>query len=78
MPQPLKHFFKQLPPFILLGVIIAFVVAIFIVFSYVLLWGLLIGAILWGIHLLTQYFRRLSIPHTTKPTKGRVIEHEKK
>jgi hypothetical protein len=81
MPRSLKHFFQQLPPFILLGVSIAFAVGLFIVFSYVLLWGLLIGAILWSINILVQYVRGTSATSKntqTKPSKGRIIEHEKK
>jgi hypothetical protein len=78
MPQSLKHFFKQLPPFILIGISIALAIAIFIVFSYVLLWGLVIGAMLWGITTLMQYFRGLSSTNAIKPSKGRVIDHEEK
>ncbi|MDX2346180.1 MAG: hypothetical protein QNK11_04845 [Legionella sp.] len=79
MPQPLKHFFQQLPPFILIGVSIAAAIVIFIVFSYVLFWGLLIGAILWGINLLMQYFRGPSQSNHPKNTRqGRIIDHDKK
>jgi hypothetical protein len=78
MPQLLKQFFRQLPPFIFIGVMIALVAAIFILFSYVFLWGLVIGGILWGIHALKQYFQPQA---TSKPTqsaqsKGRIIDHD--
>ena len=79
MPSPLKHFFQQLPPFILLGVSIALAVGVFILFSYVLVWGLLIGAGLWAINFLVQYFKNLSGDKSTYPTKaskGRIIDHD--
>lgn len=76
MSQPLKHFFQQLPPFILIGIAIALAVGIFIVFSYVLVWGLVIGGILWGINSLVQYFQRQTQPEPRR-TKGRVIDHDK-
>jgi hypothetical protein len=77
MPQLLKHLFQQLPPFILLGISIALGIGIFMLFSYMLLWGLLIGAVLWGINLVVQYFRSVSEPPASKPSKGRVIDHDK-
>jgi hypothetical protein len=80
MPQPLKHLFQQLPPFILFGVSIALAIGVFVVFSYVLIWGLLIGAVLWGINFLVQYCRTLmSQPPQNKAThsKGRIIDHDK-
>ncbi len=76
MPKPLKHFFQQMPPFILLGIAIAVIVGIFIVFSYVLVWGLLIGGVLWGIHAISQYARTFSPNKKPKPSKGRVIDHD--
>ena len=80
--QSLKHFFRQMPPFILLGISIAFIIGIFIVFSYVLLWGLLIGAVLWGVNAIVRYFRSPSSDNTSsKPphssSKGRIIDHDK-
>ncbi len=79
MPQSLKHFFRQMPPFILLGIAIALAIGVFIVFSYVLVWGLLIGGVLWGISALIQYFRSLSSDSDNDmgPTKGRIIDHDK-
>ncbi|MDF1646439.1 MAG: hypothetical protein P1U61_05625 [Legionellaceae bacterium] len=78
MPQLLKHFFQQLPPFILLGIVIAFAAGIFMLFSYVLIWGLAIGAVLWGVNLIYQYFSHSSSSNTPiKPSKGQVIDHDK-
>ncbi|MDF1677835.1 MAG: hypothetical protein P1U32_03985 [Legionellaceae bacterium] len=77
MSQSLKHFFQQLPPFILLGVAIALAIGIFVVFSYVLVWGLLIGAVLWGVNSLIQYVRGARSNEPPKTTKGRVIDHDR-
>jgi hypothetical protein len=78
MPQSLKHFFKDLPPFILIGISVALAIGVFIVFSYVLLWGLVIGAMLFGVNRLLQYFRVKTTSSPVKQTKGRIIEHEDK
>lgn len=79
MPQPLKQFFQQLPPFLLLGISIALIIGFFVVFSYVLMWGLLIGGALWGVNLLVQYCKDLMSdnPSKQKPSKGRIIDHDK-
>ncbi len=82
MPPSIKQFLQQLPPFILIGVSIALGVGIFIVFSYVLIWGIVIGAILWGANVLMQYLKSTNIvPNknkTKKQSTGRIIDHEKK
>lgn len=77
MHQSLKYFFRQFPPFILLGIAIALLLGIFIIFSYVLIWGLCIGAALWGINSIIQYVRTLSAaPVIKKKHQGRVIDHD--
>ncbi|MDF1828195.1 MAG: hypothetical protein P1U39_07955 [Legionellaceae bacterium] len=88
MPPSIKQFLQQLPPFILIGISIALGVGIFIVFSYVLVWGIVIGAILWGANLLIEYLRsahilpskkqtKKSTSSSTSTSKGRIIDHEK-
>jgi len=81
MPPSIKQFLQQLPPFILIGISIALAVGIFIVFSYVLIWGILIGAILWGANLLMEYLRSKNImpnnKNSKKPSRGRIIDHDK-
>lgn len=82
MYRSFKSFSQQIPPFMAAGISIALVIGIFIVFSYVLVWGLIIGGVLWGANCLFQYFRGLS--STPEPThkktyhksKGRIIEHD--
>jgi len=83
MPSSIKQFLQQLPPFILIGISLAFAIGIFIIFSYVLIWGILIGAILWGINLLVEYLRSANlIPNKNNikknaSPKGRIIDHDK-
>lgn len=81
MPPSIKQFLQQLPPFILIGISIALAVGIFIVFSYVLIWGVLIGAILWGANVFVEYLKSANIiPNKNKATKssrGRIIDHDK-
>lgn len=90
MLPSIKQFLQQLPPFILIGISIALGVGIFIVFSYVLVWGIVIGAILWGANLLIEYLRSVNIlpsknqnkkstpsSTSTSTSKGRIIDHEK-
>lgn len=66
---------QQLIPYILLGIAIALGVALFIMFSYVVLWGLVIGGILWLVSLAKQY---LFSKQSKDNKKGRIIEHDDK
>lgn len=68
----LKRLFQPFFPFILIGMSIALVISLFVLFSYILLWGIVIGATLWGISILKKVF----FPKPIKPSKGRVIEHD--
>jgi|GEM_PF-1410686 len=83
MKQQFKDLFNQLPPFVLLGISIVLGIGIFLIFSYVLVWGLVIGGLLWGLSFLFQYIRDLSAPPSKKKPKkntkkGRIIEHDNK
>lgn len=79
MNDKLQRIFRQaliaLGPCIMLGVVIACIVGLFILSYYVLLWGIMIGFILW----LYSLAKRFLFPKKTtiKKTKGRIIEHDK-
>ncbi|MFZ4076643.1 MAG: hypothetical protein ACOYKA_01535 [Legionellaceae bacterium] len=75
MTQTLRQLLRQLPPFILVGVVLAFAIALFVVFSYVLLWGLLVGSLLWLISAIFQYVTQTS--QQKKTQNGRIIDIDK-
>lgn len=80
MNHKLQQIFKQLAPFLILGISIAISLGLFILFFYVILWGILIGGCLWLIvfiknTLFSNGTSPINQPHQ-KSTKGRVIEHD--
>jgi TRAP-type C4-dicarboxylate transport system permease small subunit len=75
MNEKLQRLLENIVPFLMLGIAIALIIGLFIMLSYVLIWGLLIGGILWAISFIKNYF----FPrHQPAKTKGRVIEHTDK
>jgi hypothetical protein len=73
MNNKLQELLEQLIPYILLGIAIALIVGLFIMLSYVLIWGIVIGGVIW----LVMAIKNLLFP-TVKidNKKGRVIEHD--
>jgi hypothetical protein len=71
MDNKLQKLFEQLIPFIILGISIALVVGLFIMLSYVLVWGFIIGGVIWLTVMIKNYFFK-----TKSSDKGRVIEHD--
>lgn len=69
----LELFFEQLLPFILAGIALALVVGLVVVFSYVLLWGVLLGFVIWIIYFVKNLFSR---SRSTKKKDGNIIEHD--
>jgi len=72
MKNNLNKITELLFPCLILGVFLALVIGLFIMLSYVLVWGLLIGAVLWiGVSIKNQFFPE------APPNKreGRVFEH---
>lgn len=73
MDRRLHHIITQIVPFLTIGVSIALIIGIFIFLSYVLVWGIALGLILWLIVTIKNYF----FPGASqKPLQGRIIEHE--
>lgn len=75
----LPKIFETLIPFILAGIAIALFVGLLFMFSYVVIWGLIIGGLLWVLSVIKE----LIFPSTpksamTKKSPGRVIEHDDK
>jgi cobalamin biosynthesis protein CobD/CbiB len=73
MNNKLKQMVNLLPGFIILGVAIALLFGLFIMLSYVIVWGLLLGGIIWVGFVIKNYFFPYS---STKKAGGRVIEHD--
>lgn len=78
--SPFGKIFENLVPFLIAGVAIALFFGLLFMFSYVLVWGLIIGGILWVITAIKQYL----FPNNSTKTEvinknqGRIIEHEDK
>jgi len=73
MNNKFKQMLEQLPTFIVLGIAIAIIIGLFIMLSYVLVWGLLLGAIIWLVVMIKNYF----FPPTSQDKHtGRIIEHD--
>ena len=76
MNNYLKVLINSIVPFVMLGVAISLIIGLAIMFSYVLVWGILIGVILWIAASVKEYF----FPSTTTQSKviirGRIIEHK--
>lgn len=71
--------FETLVPFIIAGVAIALFIGILFMFSYVLIWGLLIGGVLWLIAMVKEYLfpRTAKKPEVNQKAQGgRIIEHD--
>lgn len=76
MNEKLQKTLENIVPFFLIGIAVALVIGLFIMFSYVLVWGIIIGGFLWaGNFVKNLFFSHKSPPVTTKK-RGRVIEHE--
>lgn len=76
MASRFKYTSQPLPAFLLLGVAVASMIGLFIVFAYVLLWGIILGGLLWVSSLIRQYFLSKSRSHTKK--QGRIINYDQR
>ncbi|MCC5791750.1 MAG: hypothetical protein JJT82_03965 [Legionellaceae bacterium] len=73
MNDKLRQFLESVLPFVVIGIAIAFIIALFSFFSYILLWGIVIGGVLGAIAWLINLF---SAKKSTKSRSGRTIEHD--
>lgn len=73
MNEKLEKIIENIIPFIVIGIGIAIFIGLLFMFFYVVIWGVLIGAVLWMAALAKQYF----FPSKAK-TQGRIIEHDDK
>ncbi|HHF7366904.1 TPA: hypothetical protein ACPSKY_002026 [Legionella bozemanae] len=78
--SPLGKIFENLVPFLVAGVAIALFFGLLFMFSYVLVWGLLIGGVLWLITAIKQYLfpDKSNKTEVIHKNQGRIIEHDDK
>ena len=75
MNNKLKQMIELLPTFIVIGIALALITGLFIMLSYVLVWGLILGGILWIGMLIKNY---LFPSAAMTKNEGRIIEHQDK
>ncbi|MBI2786593.1 MAG: hypothetical protein HYX60_09990 [Legionella longbeachae] len=77
---PLAKIFENLVPFIVAGIAIALFLGLLFMFSYVLIWGLIIGGILWLVSTIKEYLFPSKSTQTeiNKKNQGRIFEHDDK
>ncbi|MGL5741349.1 MAG: hypothetical protein ACRCXC_01765 [Legionella sp.] len=77
---PFEKIFENLVPFIVAGIAIALLLGVLFMFSYILIWGIILGGFLW----LVATIKQLLFPKPSTKTEiiqknqGRIIEHDDK
>jgi hypothetical protein len=75
----LSKIFENLVPFIIAGIALALFFGVLIMFSYIIIWGLIIGGVLWVFSLIKKLIFPSSLHSIpTKKDQGRIIEHDPK
>jgi len=76
----IQQIFENLVPFIIAGIAISLFLGLLFMFSYVIVWGLIIGGILWLVSTIKEYLfpSKSGNPEAIKKGKGRIIEHDDK
>ena len=75
MKNKVQKALEQLFPYIMLGVSITLVIGLFMMLSYVFIWGALLGGVIWLAVTIKNYlFPSLS----SKENEGRIIDHDDK
>lgn len=78
MNEKLQRIFQQalnnMGAFLLLGIVIACAIGLFILSYYLLLWGIMIGFVLWVLTLIRRYFSTNKT--NLKKNQGRIIDHD--
>ncbi|WP_419419523.1 hypothetical protein ACNVED_13585 [Legionella sp. D16C41] len=75
MSNKVNYILQTLIPFLIIGIAIAMLIGLLILFSYILVWGIFVGAILW----LAAIIKNFLFPKkVTSNSDGRIIEHDDK
>jgi hypothetical protein len=64
---------QQLPTFILIGIAVAMLIGLLVIFTYVLVWGIILGGFFWMCSLIKCYF----IDASKNNKSGRIIDYER-
>ena len=75
MKNNVKKIVDLIIPCLIIGFALALFIGLFIMLSYVFLWGIVIGAIIWIGLTIKSYF---SPAPTSNKKNGRIIEHKDK
>lgn len=77
---PFAKIFEALVPFVIAGMAIALFLGLLFMFSYVLIWGIIIGGTLWVIATIRQilFSNTKTTTDAVKKSEGRIIEHNDK
>jgi Na+-transporting methylmalonyl-CoA/oxaloacetate decarboxylase gamma subunit len=74
MKKSSANLLETLIPFMVMGIAIALFIGLFILMSYVLVWGIVIGGILWLVAFIKNKF--FPSPKRTEKKQGRVIDYK--
>lgn len=74
MNDNIKRIIESIVPFLVIGVAVSLLMGLFIMFSYVLVWGLFIGGFLWVAALIKNALFPPKVKQDTP--QGRIIEHK--
>lgn len=73
----MKNLLLKIIPFLFLGMMLVILVVGFILLSYLLIWGAIVGLILFIITWVREkLFPSKELTKTDKPKSGRIIDHE--
>lgn len=73
MHKSVPKIFDRVMPFLIMGFTVAFLIAALVFLSYILLWGVLIGLVLFAINYIRQRFFAKA---DNGEQSGRIIEHD--
>lgn len=76
MNNYLRILTNSIVPFMMLGIAVALIIGLIIMFSYVLVWGIFIGVIFWIAASVKEYFFPSTTTESTVVIRGRIIEQK--
>ena len=79
MKTQFNRMLEKFVPFLVVGISLVSVFALMILFSYLFIWGLIVGGVIWLATLIKQHFGRHASQNTIHSShrQGRIIEHDR-